>query len=668
MRINILKPEWTDKNEEFPSDNGIQKDENPVTTTEQTKSQNLHWGNEEEKVCETKEEVKEAQEKPNRDIKEVMTNTSAEKSLDHSMATESLNETRIKENRKKPMDLIAEYRSTIMQRYTEKVLRGTIVSKMKHSDEKPMEKTSYFEASEEKKQLQSAKSQKVLTREQEKEKKSLSFNKSSESRKRHRSWKKEKANKTLVVDKSVLHQNKHRHRGSLDAAIAIGLPNESYKPSGAAKRKIPMKRQVELASGNLTMGEFMKLYKARRHSKELLNLAHMILVIIYPNYASQLFKIGVDTLEDWTRLTWKSAKNFLETHSKNIFDLLRTFPDLYFGSQKESYLEILKFINQHKLDYKKYEDKEVFYKFITVISNLYKYSARKQLKALEGIQKIEDLNPRNLFDRGYRQPIQTIEKKNLILCNTNAISGNSYKSNKTSIQQKDVQKQEVILKKSERVVLEKNISPERQIIEDTYKSDVVDEASPEPQEFPADKFRQEEPPLRKYKGPLTPIEEQLAKNEESKESLQDETTIKQLEEAIKSKTEVEHKMEHKPKQKRTQSRKNSGGKLWKHNYQTATFSWNKRASLYNSVRHSSATNSIARKRRYAQSNYSSSGKLNDPLRQDVKEKWISNKDWLAKIENRHKAHYNHYNISKKVLATKKNLKNKKKAIDDFNNS
>jgi hypothetical protein len=102
----------------------------------------------------------------------------------------------------------------------------------------------------------------------------------------------------LVVDRPVLHQNKHRHRGSLDVAITVRLPNESYKPKGSSKRKIPMRRQVELATGNLTMGEFMKLYKARRHSKELLNLAHMTLVLIYPNYSSQLFKIGVDTLED----------------------------------------------------------------------------------------------------------------------------------------------------------------------------------------------------------------------------------------------------------------------------------------------------------------------------------------------------------------------------------
>jgi hypothetical protein len=67
-------------------------------------------------------------------------------------------------------------------------------------------------------------------------------------------------------------------------------------------------------------------------------------------------------------------------------------------------------------------------------------------------------------------------------------------------------------------------------------------------------------------------------------------------------------------------------------------------------------------------NYFSSGRLNDPLRQDVKEKWISNKDWLAKMECRNKASYNHYNIAKRVLATKKNLKNKKKAIDAVTNS
>jgi hypothetical protein len=297
-------------------------------------------------------------------------------------------------------------------------------------------------------------------------------------------------------------------------------------------------------------------------------------------------------------LTWKSAKNFLETHSRNIFDLLRTFPDRYFEGQKDYYQEILKFIHEHKLDYNEIEDKEVFYKFISVMSNLYKFNARKQLKALEGIRKIEDLNPRNLFDTSYKQPIQIIEKKDPIMYNTNAISGNSNEFNKTSGGQKGIQKEEVIQKEFNHIGLQKNISPERKIIEDTYKSDVVDEASPEPQEFPADKFRHEEAPLKKYNGPLTPIEEQLAKNEESKESLQDEIIMRQLGDAMKPKSEVEMQVEQNLKAKKTKTRKLSAGKICKHNYQTATFSWNKRAPLYSSVRHSSAANSITRKKRY----------------------------------------------------------------------
>ena len=135
-------------------------------------------------MAENLEEAKESRDKPNGDIKDVMTNTSADKSQSQSVA-ESPSETRIKAMKRKPMDLIAEYRSTIMQRYTEKVLHGSIVASIKYSDEKPMEKTSHFEDSEEKKQLMSAKSQKVLTREQEKQKKN--FKKSPEGKKRHRS-------------------------------------------------------------------------------------------------------------------------------------------------------------------------------------------------------------------------------------------------------------------------------------------------------------------------------------------------------------------------------------------------------------------------------------------------------------------------------------------------
>lgn len=74
----------------------------------------------------------------NSDIKELMTNTSAEKqSLNSSFRTDSLHETRIMATQnKKPLDLISEYRSTILQRYNQKMFEDPMSSQVDESAEK----------------------------------------------------------------------------------------------------------------------------------------------------------------------------------------------------------------------------------------------------------------------------------------------------------------------------------------------------------------------------------------------------------------------------------------------------------------------------------------------------------------------------------------------------
>ena len=47
------------------------------------------------------------------------------------------------------------------------------------------------------------------------------------------------------------------------------------------------------------------------------------------------------------------------------------------------------------------------------------------------------------------------------------------------------------------------------------------------------------------------------------------------------------------------------------------------------------------------------------VKQTVRDKWLISKEWLNKVENRKKADYNHYSISKRAKDTKANYAHKK---------
>lgn len=51
-------------------------------------------------------------------------------------------------------------------------------------------------------------------------------------------------------------------------------------------------------------------------------------------------------------------------------------------------------------------------------------------------------------------------------------------------------------------------------------------------------------------------------------------------------------------------------------------------------------------------------KQKDAMRKTVKDKWLASKDWLDKMEHRHKSNYNHYNIAKRAKDTQEKYQQK----------
>lgn len=210
----------------------------------------------------------------NKDIKEIMTNTSAEKSINSSFKHEPVDETRIKESQKpKAMDLISEYRQTIMERYAERVLGPSQSSQIHDSASKGSEihKSAYS-----KKTLPATRNKNIVASALKNGNSQL---KSESHRRRYKSMyslltslgcKKEK--ERTFIDKSANRPLHRAKRNSLDTSIEVGLRN--HNEYGGKKTKTTLRKQVENASHGLTMGEFIKFYKTRRPNGEDLNTAH----------------------------------------------------------------------------------------------------------------------------------------------------------------------------------------------------------------------------------------------------------------------------------------------------------------------------------------------------------------------------------------------------------
>ena len=174
--------------------------------------------------------IKEEPQKANSDIKDFMATQSADRqSLNSSVVTDSINETRIKATNN-PMDLIAEYRNTITERYAHKIL-----------DKSGIQNRSF--------QNKNNISQKPKVVKQNNAISSTSFSRETRNtgasltnpHKRYKSCK--KVNKeTALIDNSKKESQKnkmHKHRGSLDSPIKVSINDADNHVYLANKKRVP---------------------------------------------------------------------------------------------------------------------------------------------------------------------------------------------------------------------------------------------------------------------------------------------------------------------------------------------------------------------------------------------------------------------------------------------
>lgn len=283
------------------------------------------------------DEEQKHQHRENSDIKDVMTNASAEKqSLNSSFKTDQRSEHKIRASYSQPLDLISEYRSTILQRYAEKVLEEPTseaaedtphqlneVPVPSENDRRYVIEALYLQ--------QPASIENSLPGSNLQSDKNIPSRKSrqqdfSRERKRHKSCRKTDNDNTLIDHETIRKYKNSRQRASMDRSISLSTHNQSQFLKTLGKAKASAKRQLESAAANLTIGELKKFYTIRRPGKEDLNAAHMLMILVYSNFESQLFKIGMSAPEEFSTITWKTAKNFLESHSKFVVTTLKAFP------------------------------------------------------------------------------------------------------------------------------------------------------------------------------------------------------------------------------------------------------------------------------------------------------------------------------------------------------
>jgi hypothetical protein len=197
------------------------------------------------------EEMK-AEKKDNSDIKEVLTNTSAEKSHNSSCVIEDLNETRIKSTYSHtPLDLIEEYRSTIIERYTQRVLDNVepdssytpafsnydnyMESKQPIMNEDKHRQTSSLPQS-----IASSKRTSI-------DRNCHVIERPTTERKRPKSCKKTTQKKALAQSSSIIVQGRSRQKGNFEGSSTMNRTNRSFTKS-STKRKVNVRKQIDNAA------------------------------------------------------------------------------------------------------------------------------------------------------------------------------------------------------------------------------------------------------------------------------------------------------------------------------------------------------------------------------------------------------------------------------------
>lgn len=423
-----------------------------------------------------------------------------------------------------------------------------------------------------------------------------------------------------MVDQQIpKKQNRNKHRGSLDGTKNIGYQTQTNYGKFSGKSKISLRRQLDSVSGSLTIGELMRFYKNRRPSKEDLNLAHMILVLIYPNFSSQLFKIGMSSQDNFNRITWKVAKSFFETHSKFIVNKLKEFPSYLYNSEtKQTALSLLKTVHHNLIDSNQKSSTNVTKEFITLCNKIYKsYVAKKARTSEENKTKPQEFDDKSLNEKPQvindYEIVQSkpddedeIPNQDLLLTTPQEplVRPRIYHEHSARLSENEQEKQEEEDKEFDPVQPPEDVPHERPV-EERNEKDIYgsqdDPPIPKSLEHTSEENKSNIRPGGNIEIPMSPIEEQLARNEDSKESLPNipvktnpseikvsgERTIEDIKkeyanpktrphtgEKVKRKKSIQ-KSTLKPMNKATENKKRGSPTR---NYQTPTQSWAQRRS------------------------------------------------------------------------------------------
>lgn len=254
---------------------------------------------------------------------------------------------------------------------------------------------------------------------------------------------------------------------------------------------------------------------------------------------------------------------------------------MYYGSEKQEALDTMKLIHRHRMEYTNSEENPVK-NYILACERVYKNYMNKRIQESDNVEK--SLHP-ILMPHSHQidvdEPVrtkqdnqsiksQTPEKTDYHIQNNNnghlsVFQAKIYKESSTRQSENNSQASPTKEKSPKRI--------QEEILINDAQEGIPEDDTPVPEintNFPN---KQDEPENIKndYDLPLSPIEEQLARNEESKESLQDPTLIKEA--IAKAKTAEKAARNKKPVSKLPQKTEKSPSR----NYESATASWNRRS-------------------------------------------------------------------------------------------
>ena len=275
-KLSKVSPDLRNKKRQDSTDDKIKEHSDNVEPN--INENDIQADVEAEEMKEEKEEMKEEmkeEKKDNSDIKEVLTNASAEEIHNSSCVIEDLSETRIKNiSSQKPLDLIEEYRSTILERYTQRVLDNVEPDPSYApalSNYNTYMASKHPMVSENKRRQISSLPQSIASSKRTSiDRNYHEIEKSAPARKRPKSCKKKTQNKALAPSSLIIGQIKTRQEGNFEGSANLNRTSRSFTKS-STKRKVNVRKQIDNAASCITIGELIKFYTTRKPTKEDLN-------------------------------------------------------------------------------------------------------------------------------------------------------------------------------------------------------------------------------------------------------------------------------------------------------------------------------------------------------------------------------------------------------------